>query len=67
MTLNEVLKQARKDSGLTMEQVAEEANVSPASVCRYEKDDRKIPVSYLRYWIGKGIKIDWEGLEFENK
>jgi transcriptional regulator with XRE-family HTH domain len=67
MTINELLKQARKDSGLTMEQVAEEADVSPASVCRYEKDDRKIPIRYLRFWILRGVKINWEDLEIENR
>lgn len=39
----EVLRQARKSKGLTQEELAEQANVSPITIYRYEKAQRGSP------------------------
>lgn len=67
MRLNEILKDARIKSGMTLKDVSSETGASISTVSKYETGSRKIPVSYVRFWIGRGIKIDWEGLEIENK
>lgn len=54
MTLNEKLKELRVQAGMTMEDVAHETYLSEASICRYEKGTRKIPLSYVFYWCRKG-------------
>ena len=54
MTLNEKLKELRVQAGMTMEDVAHETYLSEASICRYEKGTRKIPLSYICYWHRKG-------------
>lgn len=55
MTLNEKLKELRVQAGMTMEEVAHETYLSEASICRYEKGTRKIPLSYVFYWCRKGV------------
>lgn len=67
MKLSEQLKEARKKLGMRLKDVSSETGASISTVSRYESGSRKIPVSYVRFWIGKGIKIDWEGLDLENK
>ena len=54
MTLNEKMKELRLQSGMTMSKVAREAHLSEAAVCRYEKGTRKVPLSYIYYWVKKG-------------
>lgn len=67
INLNEWVRDARKTLGLTMKQVAEDLNVSVAAVSRYENGSRKIPVSYVRYWITKGIKLKWEDINEDSR
>ena len=67
MTLNEVLKNARKSSGLTLQQIADDTGVSISAISRYENGSRKIPIEYIRYWALKGTKFNWEEIDLENK
>ena len=66
MKLNEWIKTVRKDSGLTMRDVAKETHYTAATICHYERGDRKIPVDYLKYWISKGYNLKLEEIEDED-
>lgn len=55
MTLNEKLKELRLSAGMTMKEVAKETHLSEASICRYEKGNRAIPLTYVFYWCQKGV------------
>ena len=55
MTLNEKMKELRLSAGMTMKQVAKETHLSEASICRYEKGNRAIPLTYIFYWCEKDL------------
>lgn len=55
MKLNEKLRQIRLKAGMSQTQVAREVFLTTAAVCRYERGDRKIPLSYVLYWVDKGM------------
>ena len=61
--LNEWVREARRKCNLTMKQVAAEYHTSEATICRYEGGKRTIPVSYIRYWVDKGIPFNWEDMK----
>ena len=65
--LNDWVRDARRTLGLTMKEVAEESNISIAAVSRYENGSRKVPVSYVRYWITKGVKLRWEDINEDSR
>ena len=44
MLVGQALKKARESKGLTQKQLADMLYVDPSLVCRWEKDERKIPI-----------------------
>lgn len=63
MNLNEWVRDARRKCKMSMKQVAVEYHTSEATISRYEGNKRTIPVSYIRYWVSKGIPFKWEDVK----
>ena len=64
---NDWVREARKTLGMMMKEVADELNISISAISRYENGSRKIPVSYVRYWITKGIQLKWEDINEDSR
>ena len=61
MTLNEKIKELRKEEGLTIAQIAKATGYTKSAISRMETGSRTVSWRYLTYWIDKG-RIDFNDI-----
>ena len=54
MYLHEKVRDLRLRAGLTQKDVARMTYCTNVCICRYERGDRQIPLSYLTFWVRRG-------------
>ena len=55
MTLNEMIKLCRLRSMLTIAEAAVDSGYSRSAIYKIEEGRRKVPLSYIAYWVQKGL------------
>lgn len=55
MTLNEMIKLCRLRSMLTVAEAAADSGYSRSAIYKIEEGLRKVPLSYIAYWVQKGL------------
>ena len=58
MSIGEIIKQRRKELGLSAEDIAKKAGVSPATIYRYESGDIRNPRSSILQPIAEVLNLD---------
>ena len=55
MTLNEKIKLCRLRSMKTIAEAAVDSGYSRSAIYKIEEGRRKVPLSYIAYWVNKGL------------
>ena len=55
MTLNEKIKLCRLRSMTTIAEAAVDSGYSRSAIYKIEEGRRKVPLSYIAYWVNKGL------------
>ena len=66
MTLNEMVKLCRLRSMLTIAEAAVDSGYSRSAIYKIEEGQRKVPLSYIAYWVGRGLFDINDVTKYEN-
>lgn len=66
MTLNEMIKLCRLRSMLTIAEAAVDSGYSRSAIYKIEEGRRKVPLSYIAYWVQKGLFDINDVTKYEN-
>ena len=55
MTLNEMIKLCRLKTMKTVAETAADSGYSRSAIYKIEEGRRKVPLSYIGYWVNKGL------------
>lgn len=59
MTPGQILKKARREREMTLEQMAEVLGLTRARINQYETSDQQIPADRIKEWVNNPRLPDW--------